>query len=258
MSILRKIVEVKRREVAERQARRPLANLSAPATPPRDFAAALQTPGVSAICEIKRRSPSKGLLRENLNVAEVARSYASSGAAAISVLTDEHFFSGSDDDLQTAATAAPLPLLRKDFTIDAYQIHEARAIGASAILLIVRILSDDQIREFARIADELGLATLVEVHDEPELQRALSCEARIIGINSRDLDTFEVSLDTTLELRKRVPAGRITIAESGIHTHDDVRRVADAGFDAILVGEALMKAPNPGVKLRQFLRGDDA
>jgi indole-3-glycerol phosphate synthase len=213
----------------------------------------LRRKGIAAIAEIKRRSPSKGVLCENLDVAKVVRSYAAGGAAAVSVLTDAAFFGGSDADLQHAQASSGLPVLRKDFTVDEYQIHETRQMGADAILLIARILTDAQLRDYTRLARRLGLAALVEVHDEDELTRAVSCAAEIIGINSRNLDTFEVNLETALRLRKRVPVQCIAVAESGIHTPDDVRRLEDAGYDAILVGEALMRAADPGHKLAELL-----
>jgi indole-3-glycerol phosphate synthase len=254
MAFLSEIVAHKRTEVEARKRARPLAELCRPARPGlRDFAAALRRPGISAIAEIKRRSPSKGPLREDLGVERIARSYQQNGAAALSVLTEQRFFGGSEGDLRLAREATELPVLRKDFTIDEYQIHEARQIGADAILLIVRILSDAQLRDYLLLARELRLAVLVEVHDEQELGRAAACGAEIIGVNSRDLDTFVVNLDTALRLKVCVPAGCITVAESGIRTRDDVKRLEDAGYDAILVGEALLRARDPGGKLAELL-----
>ncbi len=254
MDFLAKIVAHKRDEVAARRRVRPLAELRRTAPPPpRDFAAALRRPGVSAIAEIKRRSPSKGILCKDLDVAHVVRSYEKNGAAALSVLTDGEFFGGTDEDLRRARESTKLPALRKDFTIDEYQIHEARQLSADAILLIVRILSDAQLRDYTLLARELGLAALVEVHDQDELSRAVAGGAEIIGVNSRNLDTFEVSLDTPIRLKDDVPAGCLAVAESGINTRDDVRRLEDAGYDAILVGEALMRTPDPGRKLAELL-----
>jgi len=254
MDFLTQIVAHKRKEVALRRRERPLDQLrKAVSRPPRDFAAALRKPGIAAIAEIKRRSPSQGPLCEELDVAAVARSYTHGGAAALSVLTDREFFGGSEEDLRLAGESIALPVLRKDFTIDGYQIHEARQLGADAILLIVRILGDDEIRRYLQAARELGLATLVEVHDETELGRAVDCGARIIGINNRNLDTFEVSLDTALRLKQDIPEGCIAVAESGIQTREDVARLAAAGYDAILVGEALMRAADPGAKLAELL-----
>lgn len=254
MDFLTKIVAHKREEVEVRKRARPLAELRQPLLPPlRDFAGALRKAGISAIAEIKRRSPSKGSLCEHLDVAQAARGFEENSAAALSILTDSEFFGGSDEDLRVARKSTALPVLRKDFTIDEYQIHEARRIGADAILLIVRILSDAQLRDYTRLARELGLAALIEVHDKQELTRAVACEAKIIGVNSRNLDTFEVSLETPLRLKGRIPARCLAIAESGIHTRDDVRRLEDAGYDAILVGEALLRAPHPGRKLAELL-----
>jgi indole-3-glycerol phosphate synthase len=256
MNLLRNIVARKQREVAQRKQVRPLDELKRAAAPPRrDFAAALRTPGISAVAEIKRRSPSKGPLRPALDVAAVARGYAQHGAQAVSVLTDQDSFGGSDEDLRLAREAIELPVLRKDFTIDVYQLHEARQGGADAILLIVRILNDDQLREFLRNARELGLAALVEVHDDDELARAVDCQAEIIGVNSRNLDTFEVDLETALRLKRRIPADRLAVAESGIQTPDEVRRLAQAGYDSFLVGETLMRAPDPGRRLAELLGG---
>lgn len=254
MDILAKIVAHKRDEVASRRRVCPLAEPRGATSPaPRDFAGALRRPGVSVIAEIKRRSPSKGELCAGLDVAALARGYEQRGAAALSVLTDGEFFGGSDEDLQRARGSTGLPVLRKDFTIDEYQIHEARRLGADALLLIVRILSDAQLRDYTRLAAELGLAALVEVHEQDELSRAIAGGAEIIGVNSRNLDTFEVSLDTPIDLKDAIPAGCLAVAESGVRTRDDVRRLEDAGYDAILVGETLVSSPDPGAKLAELL-----
>ncbi len=250
MSLLAEIVEQKRLEVASRKIAPRLAN-ALPET--RDFAGALRRPGLSVVAEIKRRSPSRGAIREGLDPAEVAHEYAAAGAAALSVLTESRWFGGSDGDLSQARDATPLPVLRKDFTIDAFQIEEARAIGADAVLLIARILSDEELRVLLSTARSSELAALVEVHDERELDRATAAGAAIIGINSRDLDTLRIDLAVALRLRERLPSGFITVAESGIHTGDDVRRVVDAGFDGMLVGESLLRADRPGEKLRELL-----
>lgn len=253
MSVLREIVEHKRREVAERRRGHPLTAMrDAPRPPRRDFAAALRQPGLSFIAEIKRRSPSRGAIRETLDPVEIAREYETAGAAALSVLTESSRFGGSDADLTAARGAVGLPVLRKDFTIDGYQLHEAAAIGADAVLLIVRILSDGELLDLLTLGAEMRLACLVEVHDEYELERALRFGAEIVGINNRDLDTLRVDLDTCVRLRPRIPAGILTVAESGLHTRDDVRRVEAAGFDAVLVGEALLAAPRPGERLREL------
>lgn len=253
MNILDTIVKQKQAEVAERKTSRPLSALrDLPATPVRDLAAALARPGLSVIAEFKRRSPSRGLLAESLDPALVARAYEAGGAAAMSVLTDREFFGGSEADLQAARAAVCLPVLRKDFTIDVYQVHEARAIGADAVLLIVRILEDALLRDLLAAAGGVGLAALVETHTAEEVDRALAAGARIIGVNSRDLDTFEVRLDAALALRPRI-GDAIAVAESGIQTAEDARRVRAAGFDAILVGESLVRSGDPRAKIAELL-----
>ncbi len=256
MDFLRTIVARKQDELADRRKRVPLEALrDRPLPTVRDFAAALRSPGVSAIAEIKRKSPSKGLLREDLDPCEIAKSYQDNGAAAISVLTDREFFGGSPEDLTSVKQAVSLPVLRKDFVIDAYQLYESRSMGADAVLLIVRILSPAQLREYVALARELELATLVEVHDEHEVERAVQSGAAIVGVNNRNLETFEVSLETALRLKPNIPADRIAVTESGIRGREDALRLAAAGYDAILVGESLMKAENPGTKLRELLGG---
>lgn len=254
MDLLEGIVANKRREVDERKRARPVRELTkAPLPATADFAAALRGSRITAIAEIKRRSPSKGPLRAELDVAAVARRYAQSGAAALSVLTDRQFFGGKHDDLQLAKRTTALPVLLKDFIVDVYQIHEARYIGADAVLLIVRILTDAGLREHMEAARQCGLATLVEAHNEGELARAVDCGAKLMGVNNRDLDTFEIDLGTSLRLKDRIPPECIAVAESGIHTREDVERVEAAGYDAMLVGEALMRAPDPGRKLAELL-----
>jgi len=256
--ILQRIVARKREDVAARKAHMPLAELRARAVdapPARGFAAAMEARiaagNPAVIAEIKRASPSRGLIRDPFDPPAIARSYAASGAACLSVLTDVEFFQGSDDDLQHARAACDLPVLRKDFTIDAYQVLEARALGADCILLIAAVLSDGPLAEFAALAAEVGLDVLVEVHDGDELERALRVPAPLLGINNRDLRTFTVSLDTTLALRDQVPAGRRLVTESGIHTSDDVARLRAAGIDAFLVGEGFLRDPDPGAALRR-------
>lgn len=254
MSVLERMVVSKRLELARRKRLRPLAALQAMPRPAlRDFAGALRRSGISVIAEIKRRSPSKGALRADLDAADLARRYERGGAAALSVLTDEEFFGGSDEDLRSARAAVGLPVLRKDFTIDAYQVYEARAIGADALLLIVRILEDGLLRELCALAGELGLAALVEVHDERELERAVAAGAPIIGVNSRDLGTFEVRLETALRLGPLLPEGSVAVAESGIRSRSDVERLEAAGYDAILVGESLVVSGEPEAKLGELL-----
>jgi len=254
MDRLAQILEHKRRDVAGRRAGRPSERLVRPDSAPlRDFAAALRSGAVAVIAEIKRRSPSQGVLRPELDPAEMAREYERHGAAALSVLTEARFFGGSDADLRAARAAVELPVLRKDFVVDEYQIREAWALGADAVLLIVRALTEQELGRFLELAGELGLAALVEVHTEVELKRALACGASIIGVNSRDLSTFAVGLDAALRLRDRIPAGRTAVAESGIASREDVLRLVAAGYEALLVGEALLRAPHPGRKLAELL-----
>jgi len=243
-SILERIVESKRAEVAALAAHgAELRAAAESAAPPRAFEAALRAAvGVALIAEIKRRSPSAGAIRPELTVAEVARAYERAGASALSVLTDADYFGGALADLAAARAAVPLPVLRKDFVLDALQLWEARAAGADAVLLIVRILDDARLRALLAQATGLGMGVLVEVHDAPELERALAAGAAIVGVNNRDLATFRTDLDVVLGLAPRVPAGRVLVAESGIRTTADVDRLAEAGVDAILVGESLMRA----------------
>ncbi len=245
--ILDRIVRKKRDEIEALRSRAgELRKRAAEAPPPRDFAEALATPErLSVIAEVKRRSPGAGAIRTDLDPVALARSYVSGGAAAISVLTDEPWFAGRLQDLTEVRAAVPVPCLRKDFILEEVQVHEARAAGADAILLIVRILDDGPLRELREVAESLGMAVLVEVHDRPELHRALDSGAHIIGINNRDLSTFTTDLQTTLELAGEVPTDRILVSESGIRTGADAAKVAEAGADAILVGEALVRAPDP-------------
>jgi indole-3-glycerol phosphate synthase len=258
--ILQRIVAVKREEVAALLARRPLAQLRADAEARagdrRDFEGALRAAiaaGRSAvIAEVKKASPSKGLLRDPFVPAEIAASYARHGAACLSVLTDERFFQGSAEYLQQARAACPLPVLRKDFMIDRAQVYEARAMGADCILLIAACLDDAQMADLEACAHDLGLAVLVEVHDGGELDRALKLKTPLVGINNRNLKTFEVSLQTTLDLLPRVPADRLLVTESGILGADDVVRMRAANVHAFLVGEAFMRAPDPGQALQQL------
>jgi indole-3-glycerol phosphate synthase len=254
--ILDKIVAVKHQEVAAAQKRKPLELVRADAESrvlTRDFVAALRakmTAGLPAvIAEVKKASPSKGVLRADFIPADIAQSYAEHGAACLSVLTDVQFFRGSVDYLKQARASCQLPVLRKDFMVDAYQIFESRAMGADAVLLIASCLDDAQMADFEAIAHSLDMAVLVEVHDQAELERALRLKTPLMGINNRNLQTFDVSLDTTLALRTLVPADRILVTESGIQTRDDVLRLGAAGVRAFLVGEAFMRAPEPGEAL---------
>jgi len=253
MTLLEQIIAEKQSEIAALKSARPEME-AAPPSPSRGFAAALRRPGLSIIAEIKRRSPSKGVLRETLDPAHLARSYAAGGAAAISCLTDRTFFGASPDDFSAARGTAALPLLRKDFMIDAAQLHQARQMNADAVLLIVRILDQPLLIEMLKVSRSLGMDALVEVHDEPELQRALAAGAEVIGVNARDLATFDVDPGLALRLRPLIPAGRIAVAESGVRTRDDMLRISDAGFDAVLIGETLVRAPDPAAVLRT-LRG---
>ncbi|MDD2845863.1 MAG: indole-3-glycerol phosphate synthase TrpC [Rhodoferax sp.] len=254
--ILEKIVTVKREEVAAAIQRKSLAAMRFDAESrvlTRDFAGALRAkiaagqPAV--IAEIKKASPSKGVLRADFIPADIAQSYAEHGAACLSVLTDVQFFQGCIDYLKQARASCQLPVLRKDFMVDAYQIYESRAMGADAILLIAACLDDAQMKDFEQMAHSLDMAVLVEVHDAPELARALKLTTPLIGVNNRNLKTFEVSLDTTLTLMRDIPADRLLVCESGIHTRDDVLRMGAAGVNAFLVGEAFMRADEPGEAL---------
>jgi len=222
--------------------------------PAPSLAAALRRPGsVTCIAEHKRRSPSAGWIREGSDVAEIVRAYAGAGAAALSVLTDGPFFGGSLDDLRRARAAAPVPILRKDFMVDRYQVLEARAAGADAILIIVSALTDAEITALLAAAREAGVEALVEVHDRAELERALALGATIVGINNRDLRTFKLDRELAIRLRTLVPADRVVVAESGIRDAADVERLRAAGVDAMLVGETLMRAPDPGATLATLL-----
>jgi indole-3-glycerol phosphate synthase len=260
--ILERIVAVKREEVAAAKAALDPSAMrrAAEAQPPaRDFVGALRAkiaagrPAV--IAEIKKASPSKGVLRERFVPAEIAASYATHGAACLSVLTDERFFQGSADALREARAACALPALRKDFIVDAYQVDQARAWGADAILLIVACLDDARLAEFEDRAYGLGMAVLVEVHDAAELARALRLKTPLVGVNNRNLRSFEVSLDTTLGLLPSLPADRMLVTESGILGPADVRRMRAAGVNAFLVGEAFMRAPDVGVALAKLFAG---
>jgi indole-3-glycerol phosphate synthase len=258
-TILRKIIARKREEVATLKQRDSIGSLEqriADQSPVRGFARALQERVAAAepavIAEVKKASPSKGVIRADFQPAQIAASYQSGGASCLSVLTDVDFFQGSDTYLQEARAACDLPVLRKDFTVDPYQVIEARAIGADAVLLIVAALEGDQMQELAHTAAELGLDVLVEVHDRAELERALELDTSLIGINNRDLHTFETRLETTLELLPYVPADHVVVTESGIHTAEDVALMRNHQVYSFLVGEAFMRAPEPGEKLREM------
>ncbi len=257
--ILDRIIEVKRRELAQAMAARPLDAVQAEARArdaPRDFVGAMRAKirdgAAAVIAEIKKASPSKGVLREDFDPASIARSYAAHGAACLSVLTDREFFQGCPEYLVAARAASGLPVLRKDFIVDAYQVYEARAMGADCVLLIVAALAPSQMRELESAARETGMAVLVEVHDRGELDAALALSTPLVGINNRDLRTFETRLETTLDLLAEIPADRIAITESGISGPRDVARMRRAGVHAFLVGEAFMRAIDPGVALQEL------
>jgi len=257
--ILKKIVKRKREEIADRSARLSQDELAAglaEVDAPRGFVSALQAKvnegAAAVIAEIKKASPSKGLLRADFQPADLARSYAKGGAACLSVLTDIDFFQGSDAYLQEARAACRLPVIRKDFIVDPYQVVEARAIGADCILLIAACLDDAQLHRLNDLAHELGMDVLIEVHDGDELERALQTANRLIGINNRNLRTFEVSLQTTLDLLQQIPADRLVVTESGILAPGDVQLMRKHDVHAFLVGEAFMRAADPGVRLAEL------
>ena len=257
--ILDKIVAVKREEVAAAFAKKSLALVRADAESrvlTRDFEGAMRAKiaagQAAVIAEIKKASPSKGVLRQEFIPADIAQSYAEHGAACLSVLTDKQFFQGSVDYLKQARASCDLPVLRKDFMIDVYQVYEARAMGADAILLIAACLDDAQMAEMEAVARSLDMAVLVEVHDRAELDRALKLKTRLVGINNRNLKTFEVSLQTTLDMLPAVPSDRLLVTESGILSSDDVKRMREAHVNAFLVGEAFMRAAEPGEALAKL------
>lgn len=258
--VLRRILERKAEEIAGAAAREPLAGIAqraAAAEAPRGFRAALArridagTPAV--IAEIKKASPSRGVLRADFDAAALARAYADGGAAALSVLTDRDFFQGHPEDLAAARAAGGLPVLRKDFVLDPYQVYETRAMGADCVLLIVAALGDAALRELRDLSAHLGMDVLVEIHDADELERALAIAPDLVGVNNRDLRTFETSTETTRALRARIPDDVLLVTESGIHTADDIAAMRAAGVHAFLVGEALMTAPEPGARLAELL-----
>ena len=254
--ILEKIVAVKHQEIAEAIRRKPLAVMREDAESrvlTRDFVGAIRAKigsgKAAVIAEVKKASPSKGVLRADFIPADIAQSYAEFGAACLSVLTDKQFFQGDVDYLKQARASCSLPVLRKDFMVDNYQIYESRVMGADCILLIAACLNDSQMKDMEALAMSLDMAVLVEVHDELELDRALKLKTPLIGINNRNLKTFEVSLDTTIRLAGKVPANRLVVTESGIASIDDVKKLRAANINAFLVGEAFMRAEDPGVAL---------
>lgn len=254
--IIDQIVSQVRRRLDERKSTTPLSNVveRAMAQPqPRELAEALRGPKLTIIAEVKRASPSKGALNVDLDARGLATQYVKAGASAVSVLTEQDHFSGSLQDLETVASVVQVPVLRKDFVVDPYQVWESRAYGADAVLLIVNILGDRELSELLSECQRAGLAALVEVHDEEELSRALRADAAIIGINNRNLSDFSVSLDTTRRLRPLVPPGKAVVSESGIRSRADVQLLERLGVHALLVGEALATAPEPAAKIRELL-----
>ncbi len=257
--ILNKILARKQQEIESRQRQLSLSDLqqqSQRASTPRGFVSALQSRvdrgEAAVIAEIKKASPSKGVIREDFDVVEIARSYQAGGASCLSVLTDQDFFQGHEDYLVAAREACDLPVIRKDFIIDPYQVVEARAIGADCILLIVAALDDANLAQLHAQARSFGMDVLVEVHDREELERALQLDLELVGINNRDLRTFDTRLDTTIELLEMVPAGCLVVTESGIHTHSDVGLMRENDVHAFLVGEAFMRKPDPGAGLKEL------
>jgi indole-3-glycerol phosphate synthase len=257
--ILQRILATKQREIAERQRKVSFDALQQQAhhvSPPRGFVAALrrrvEQGGAGVIAEIKKASPSKGVIREDFNVVEIARSYQAGGASCLSVLTDSEYFQGHEVFLTQARSACSLPVIRKDFIVDPYQVMEARAIGADCILLIVAALDDEQLASLHAAARAQGMDVLVEVHDGDELERALQLDLELIGINNRNLRSFDTSLDTTIELLPRVPDGCLVVTESGIHTRADIKLMRDHDVHAFLIGEAFMRAPDPGKALAKL------
>ncbi len=257
--ILDTIIAHKRKELAIEQAQVPLAKLEDQISnlpPTRDFRDAIadrDRDAVKLIAEVKKKSPSKGIIREDFHPVSIAETYVENGAAAISILTDRHFFAGELDYLCAIRDAVDVPLLRKDFTIDPYHIYQARVAGADAVLLIVAALTASQLRTFMEVAASLSLACLVEVHTPEELEIALAVDAQIIGINNRDLRTFHTDIATTFRLREAIPSDRVVVSESGIYSREDVLRLQEAGIHAMLVGESLMRSPDIGEQVRRLI-----
>lgn len=259
--ILDEIITYKKTELEARKAEIPVGIISSAiwSLPlPLNFKEALlPSPDgrIRVIAEVKKTSPSKGIIREEFDHLEIAKTYERNGASALSVLTDRHFFQGSIDYLSEIRQMVSLPLLRKDFVFDEYQIFEARGYGADAVLLIAAVLDDKELCDFVKLSFDLGMAPLVEVHDEIELERALKTNAELIGINNRNLQTFKTDINTTVRLMNSVPEDKIVVSESGINTKEDIKLLMDAGCDAFLIGEALMREADIGKKLREFVYG---
>lgn len=259
MTILDEIAEKTKKRVAERKAQIPLKIVRAhaeamPANTGFPFEAALKKPGISFICEVKKASPSKGLIAPDFPYLQIAREYEAAGAAAVSCLTEPFYFQGQDTYLKEIAAALSIPVLRKDFTVDAYMIYEAKLLGASAVLLICAILSDNELKEYITIAEDIGLSALVEAHTADEVERAKNCGARVIGVNNRDLKTFQVDIMTSVRLREQVPPDLVYVSESGIRNAADIANLYQNGTDAVLIGESLMRAPDKKALLDE-LRG---
>jgi indole-3-glycerol phosphate synthase len=258
---LDEIVGATREAVAARKRDRPLAELEARIEvghEGRPFWEALARPGTSLIAEHKRRSPSAGTIREGAGCAEIVRAYERGGAAALSILTEEAHFGGSLADLREARASCDLPILRKDFTIDPYQLYEAKAAGADAVLLVVGSLDDSQLGELWSLAGQIDLDAIVEIHDEEELERALEIDCDVIGINNRDLESFTVDIQRTFDLLADVPAGKVVVSESGIHDRRQIEELEQVGVDAVLIGEVLMRAPDPEAAVRELTRSEEA
>lgn len=260
MNVLSEIIAKKRERVSEAKKNVPLERMSHLASEvrgkarPHAFIDALRADAINVIAEFKRRSPSKGTIRADAKLVEIVQSYEAGGAAAISVLTEEDYFDGSLDDLRNVKSAVKLPVLRKDFVFEEYQVYESAAAGADAILLIVAALNDETLLDLRQLAeDEMHMDALVEVHTSDELKRAAACGAKLIGVNNRDLRTFEVSLDTSLSLASQMPGESVAISESGLHSSNDLQRLYEAGYRGFLIGETLMRADDPEVELRKLL-----
>jgi len=254
--ILDEIITTTKKLLPERKSQMPVAEVkraAAKQTQPRDFETALKGRSIRLIAEVKRASPSKGPLAPNLDAAALASTYENAGAAAISVLTETDYFKGSLADLEAVRATVDLPILRKDFIVDPYQVYEARAGGADAVLLIAAVLSRDEMRNLLGIVHSLGMKALVEVHNRGELEKALVLDPQVIGINNRNLADFSVSLETTIELRSFVPKDKVLVSESGIHTREDVEKLENVGVNAILVGEVLVKSTDPAAKIKELL-----
>ena len=252
MNVLAEIIERKRERISALKQTVPLDHVRANATPHR-FLHALENDGINIIAEFKRRSPSKGIIRAGADPTQIAQNYQAGGAVAISVLTEEDYFAGAVEDLRNVKAAVNLPLLRKDFIFDEYQVYESAAVGADALLLIVAALDDETLSRLRRIAEDyLDIDALVEVHTEDEMKRAVACGAKLIGVNNRDLRTFEVSLERSFSLAPLAPSEAVLISESGLHTANDLHRLREAGYKGFLIGETLMRAEKPDETLRNL------